>query len=79
MFSVNTFWKLSGYNFFDYYLMILDKILKRMLLIPGYVIYSVEDWGAFLVRQMLFSDWAYLKAIILNWDFKFLFKFWKGL
>lgn len=75
---VVTPWKIDGYNFFDYIIIQSCKASKKSLLIPGYSIYTAENWAIICVTLWLLLDWGIPRGIISNRDRKFVSSFWTG-
>jgi len=51
---------------------VTDKFSKAITLISGWDIITAEDWAITLLNYLALLNWDLLRAIILNWDCKFL-------
>ena len=56
-------------------MIIMDKFLKRTLLIPGNKYYNAVKWGQIFIRMLFIQDWDLSLVIILNRNRKFFSKF----
>jgi hypothetical protein len=70
--------KLLSQKRLDALLSVTDKFTKRVLLIPGKMTLTVEEWAVALIDTLRSADWGILRAIISDRDSKFIRAFWKG-
>ena len=61
-----------GYNMI---LTIIDKFSKKVDLIPGYSIWSVEEWATIFIVRYLIRGLGIPAVIISNRDLKFVLSF----
>ena len=61
---------------FDIAFSIIDKFIKRMIVVSDKKIWSVDQWDEILLKRLNIIDWDFLKVIISNRNRKFLFELW---
>ncbi|SCO30823.1 uncharacterized protein FFMR_02024 [Fusarium fujikuroi] len=77
--SAGSPWAISGFDLYDQLMTVTCAASKRCLLVPGYSMYTAEDWAIALSRQLLLADWGIPKVIISDRDRKFTSAFWRKL
>jgi len=58
---------------------VTDKFSKAVTLISERNTMTVKDWTICLLNHLALLNWELFKAIISDWDRKFLFSLWKGI
>ncbi len=58
---------------------VTDKFSKTVTLISERDTMTVKDWAICLLNCLALLNWGLFKAIISDWDRKFLFSLWKGI
>lgn len=57
---------------------ITDKFTKRILLVPGKITYTGEEWATAVINALCVADWGIPTVIISDRDPKFVKGFWRG-
>jgi len=60
-------------------MLITDKFSKAVTLISKRDTMTVKDWAICLLNRLALLNWELFKAIISDWNRKFLFSLWKGI
>jgi len=66
-------------NGFDCVLALTCKLSKNVKLMPGKSKRTAKDWAKAIVSRLFDMDWGLPKAMLLDWDPKFLSELWTAL
>ena len=64
---------------YDTILTIVNKFIKRKILIFRLFTWDTEDWATVLLNKLVINDWDILRVMISDRNIKFLFKLWKAI
>ena len=62
---------------YDVILIIINKFIKKKILIFRLFTWDAENWATVLLNKLIINDWNIFRIMILNRDIKFLLKLWK--
>ena len=64
---------------FNVILTVVDKFIKKIILIPEKITWTAEQWAEKLFECLVIADWKSFKILISNQNKKFMSAFWKAL
>ena len=64
---------------YDTILTVVNKFIKRKILIFRLFTWDTEDWATVLLNKLVINDWDIFRVMISDRNIKFLFKLWKAI